>query len=162
MIIGHLPAGYLAATGALDRLRVTPRQGRALLATALVASIAPDIDLVYFYTLGGDAHHHAYPTHWPSAWLVVTALGIGVAWSRRSRFGALLAAFAGAGGLLHLVLDSIAGRVRWGAPFSARETTLVVVPDSSAHWMVDMATHWTFGAEVALVALAAVVWWRRR
>jgi hypothetical protein len=160
VIIGHLPAGYLAATAALDRLGSTESQRRVLLTVALVASVAPDIDLVAFYATGGHVHHHAYPTHWPLAWLAATALGLAATWRRPAI--ALGVAFAGAAGLLHLALDSIAGAVRWGAPFSDGVATLVDVPARHASWVTSMVLHWTFGAEIVLAIVAGVVLWRRR
>ena len=161
MLIGHLPAGYLAASPLLDRLSVPARDRRALLGIALAGSVAPDLDLLYFYTLGGDLHHHALVPHWPLFWLALTAVGLVVATLRKSRFLALATAFGGGAALSHLVLDSIAGAVRWGAPFSTYETTLVEVPATHGWWVWSMATHWTFAVEVAL-ALAAFAVWRLR
>ena len=169
MLVGHLPAGYLAATAALDRLEASgqlptnsasgagPR--RSLLAVALAASVAPDLDVLAFYAQGGAVHHHAYPTHWPLAWAGAGALGLAVAAVRRSRLVALAVLFAVGAALLHLALDSVAGAVRWGAPFSDRATTLVEVPARRGHWVASMVLHWTFAAELALAA--AAVWWRR-
>ena len=162
MIIGHLPAGYLAATAARRRLGLSPQRARALLAVALVASVAPDIDLLAFVATGGHVHHHAYPTHWPIFWLASGAAGFVVAGLRRSRALALGVAAATSAALLHLALDSVAGAIRWGAPFSDRATTLVRVPASDGPWLLSMMSHWTFGVEIALTVVAAAVWWRRR
>ena len=161
MLIGHLPAGYLAGTAALDRLAVPARQRRALWTALLVASVAPDLDVLAFYTVGGDVHHHAYPTHWPLAWAGITGLGLVAGTLARNRFVVLLSIAAGAAALLHLSLDSIAGAVRWGAPFSTHETTLVRVPAVRSHWIWSMVLHWTFAVEVTLAAVAAWVWRRR-
>ena len=162
MLIGHLPTGYLAATAALDRLNLTPGRRRTLLTTALVASVAPDADVIAFYATGGQVHHHAYPTHWPLFWAVVVAVGLAVAAVRRSRWLALATATVGAAVLLHLSLDSIAGAVRWGAPFTTTETTLVDVPARYDGWVWSMVLHWTFAVELALTAVAGGVWgWRR-
>ena len=162
MLIGHLPAGYLAGTAALDRLGVPPHQRRALLAAALAASVAPDLDVVAFYAVGGDVHHHAYPTHWPLTWAALTSLGLTVAAGRGSRFLALASLFVGGAALLHLSLDSVAGAVRWGAPFSDHETTLVEVPARRGHWVASMVLHWTFAAELGLAAVALAAWRRSR
>lgn len=162
MLIGHLPAGYLSATPLLDRLGVPERQRRMLLGAALAGSVVPDLDLLYFYTLGGDVHHHALVPHWPLFWIVLTAVGLAAASLWKSRFLALGASFAGGAALLHLALDSIAGAVRWGAPFSTIETTLVEVPARHGWWVLSMATHWTFAVEVALTMTAFIVWKLRR
>ena len=60
------------------------------------------------------------------------------------------------------MLDSVAGSVRWLAPFSDRETTLVEVPATHALWIVSFVTHWTFAVEIGLVVAAVVVWALRR
>ncbi|MEM1057516.1 MAG: metal-dependent hydrolase [Bacteroidota bacterium] len=160
MIIGHLPAGYLAATAAVDRFPVTDR--RRLLGAALAASVAPDLDLLYFYTLGGDIHHHAFPTHWPLLWLAMGGIGLAVAAVIRSRAVALSVAFATGAALLHIALDSIAGEVRWGAPFSDASTTLVEIPVRFDWWVWNMLLHWTFAVEAAITVAALVVLWHRR
>lgn len=162
MLIGHIPAGYLAGTAALDRLAVPFVQRRALPAATLVASVAPDLDVIAFYTVGGDVHHHAYPTHWPLVWAGVAGLGLVAGALGRSRFVLLLSLFVGGAALLHLSLDSIAGAVRWAAPVSMHETTLVDVPATRSHWLWSMVLHWTFGIELTLTAVAAAVWRRRR
>ena len=162
MILGHVPAGYLAATAALDRAGVEGGQRQWLLAVALVASVAPDLDLLYFYAVDGSVHHHSFPTHWPLTWIAGAGVGLLVAAARRSPFLALASVVAGAAGLLHLALDTVAGAVRWGAPFSDRAYTLVDVPASHEWWVASMVLHWTFAVEVALVMAAGVVAWRRR
>ncbi len=162
MLIGHIPAGYLTATAFLDRLQVARPLRRRLLGTALACSVAPDLDLLYFYTVGGDVHHHAYWPHWPLAWLALTASVLAVAAIRRSRTLALTAVFGGCAALLHLVLDSIAGSVRWAAPFSDHSTTLVEVPARYGWWVWSFVGHWTFGVELALLSLALLVAWRRQ
>lgn len=156
MLIGHLPAGYLATTAALDRAGVGAATRRRLLALGLIASVAPDLDLLYFYGVDSGVHHHALPTHWPVTWL---ALG-GLAWlvGRRAWVGAVVAG----GGVLHLALDTIAGEVRWLAPVSDASVTLVTVPARFDSWILSFVTYWTFGAEIAVTALAVAVWARRR
>ena len=162
MLIGHLPAGYLASTVALDRLGFAPSVRRRLLAAGLIASVAPDLDLLYFYGVDRSLHHHAFPTHWPITWLAVAVLGGFAAVVTGRRAWAWMGVFVGVGGLLHLVLDSIAGEVRWFAPASDWSLTLVTVPSRFDSWILSFVTHWTFAVEVALVVLGAAVWWRRR
>ncbi|MEM6784632.1 MAG: metal-dependent hydrolase [Bacteroidota bacterium] len=162
MIIGHLPAGYLAATVGLDRANVAPAERRWLLGAALAGSVAPDLDILAFYTVGGDVHHHAYPTHWPMLWLAVTVVSAGIALLVRRPLGVRLAFTFGAATLLHLALDSIAGAVQWGAPFSDRALTLVEVPARFESWVTSMVLHWTFAVEVALWIAAGFVFLRRR
>lgn len=161
MIIGHLPAGYLAATAGLDRADVSRPERRGLLGAALAGSVAPDLDILAFYSVGGDVHHHAYPTHWPSLWLVVTALSVGIAMMIRRPLAVRMVLAFGAATMLHLALDSIAGAVMWGAPISDRALTFVEVPARYDWWVTSMVLHWTFAVEVALWIAALTVFIRR-
>lgn len=145
MLIGHPPTGNLASTAVLDRLGVGNRLRQSLLVTGLVASVAPDLDLLYFYGVDHSVHHHSFPTHWPLLWLAVAASVLFVAAIRRSRVLALGSGFVGVGALLHLALDSVAGSVRWLAPWSDLETTLIGVPAQYSSWILSFVTHWTFG-----------------
>ena len=160
MLIGHLPAGYLAATAALRN--TSPAERTSLMAATLVGSVLPDLDLLYFYGVDSSVHHHALPPHWPLLWVAVgiasSSLLARTDCGRWGRIGLAVSAAA----LLHCGLDSIAGSVRWLAPFSDHETTLVTIPATHDSWIVSFITHWTFGVELALVALAAVVWRIRR
>ena len=70
MITAHLPAGYL-----VGRLLTGPK--RIVLVATTIGGVLPDVDLLYFYTVGACiiSHHH-YPTHWPLFWLAVLGVPI--------------------------------------------------------------------------------------
>ena len=155
MFIGHLPAGYLASRGFA---------GRGAQVAVMVGSIAPDIDLLYFYTLGQRAVvHHEYWTHIPAFWLAAGLLIWGILHIFRLP-GARLVPLLLIGVMLHLCLDSIVGSVRWLAPFSDTTLTLFDVPARYQPWYLNFIFHWTFALEIAVVvaaAIVAVVRWRR-
>lgn len=68
IFIAHLPAGYLLAKTIFSRTL----GARAVMAAALLGSITPDLDLLYFYTLDAQQrHHHSYWTHYPAVWLAL-------------------------------------------------------------------------------------------
>jgi len=163
VFIGHLPAGYLATSALLDRSGVVRETRRRLLALGLVASVAPDFDLIYFYLVGHQQRvHHAYFPHLPFFWLVavgVASLGLRLAGAERSSWLALWVIALNV--TLHLVLDSIVGGIRWLWPFSDREFRLVSVPARYHLWYWNFVLHWTFGLEVALVVAALWVFLRR-
>ena len=72
MIIGHWPAGYLAALGAR---RFWPAQG--LFAGILIGAVLPDIDMLWFFLVDDKAHHHhSYLTHRPALWALLLAAGL--------------------------------------------------------------------------------------
>ena len=63
--------------------------------------------------------------------------------------------------LLRVTLDMVAGPVRWLAPFSAHEPTLVTIPATHSSWIVSFVMH-SFGVELAITALGLAVWAGRR
>jgi inner membrane protein len=56
MIIGHLPAGYLLAKSLAQRMVGSARAG-AFICAALLGSVFPDIDLIYFHWIDHRQHH---------------------------------------------------------------------------------------------------------
>ena len=145
MFIGHLPAGYLTSLGA--RIAGFP----SLFCVALiVGSVLPDVDILWFYLVDSQStHHHSYITHRPALWFAIGLAGIFFA-------NAFLKGL-GSGGVLHLVLDTIAGHVAWLWPISDVGLTLVEVQPTHDHWILSFLAHWTFKVEIALTVVAIIV-----
>lgn len=142
MLIGHLPAGYLAA-------RLSGVRG-ALFAGMIVGAVLPDIDMLWFHLVDHRAvHHHAYLTHRPLVWAVALLTGLAL----RRRFVAGL----GLGGLVHMAMDTIAGAIAWGWPLWPAPVTLVTVPATHDHWIASFLAHWTFRLELAITGAALAV-----
>ena len=158
MLIAHLPAGYILGTAARRRA-----SSSAVMAAALIGSVAPDFDVIYFYASGGRVHHHAYVTHWPLFWLVAAVLVLPfLKWLRPDWLVTGFVFFAAA--MLHMVMDTIAAPLLWLAPFSFHEFELVRVPATHVSWIVSFLLHWTFLLEISicLSALALFLMRRRR
>ena len=155
MLIAHLPASYLWTRGLQRRL------GRQLLPLGLLASVLPDLDLLYFYFVDGRAHpHHTYWTHLPVAWALLASLAsVLVLWERRL-CGAALVFFSNI--LLHLVLDTIAGGICWLYPLSDRAVQLVSVPAAHGNWLLSFVLHWSFLLELAVAVAALAAWGHAR
>ena len=144
MFIGHLPGGYLFAR---TLWRNSPR---IVFIAGLIGAVLPDIDMLWFHFVDhGAVHHHAYITHRPAIWAAILMVGVLL----RNQIVIAL----GAGGLVHMVLDSIAGAIAWGWPFSDVSKPLVVVPATYDHWVMSFLTHWTFQVEIGLTFVAMVV-----
>ena len=122
MFIGHIPAGYLCTSALLkaaDRKNITDRQIRQLLMTGIISSILPDFDMFYFYLIDNRQHlHHGYWTHLPVFWACLFGM-----WFLLSRiidripfgiFGTVISVNI----FSHLILDTVAGDIRWLYPFS--------------------------------------------
>jgi inner membrane protein len=155
MLIAHLPASYLWSRILRRRL------GKRLVPLGLLASVLPDIDLLYFYFVDGRAHpHHTYWTHQPVAWALLASLAaVLVLWERRLR-DAMLIFFSNI--LLHLALDTVAGGICWLYPLSHQAVQLVRVPAAHGHWLVSFLHHWSFFLELAICAAALTLWGQTR
>ncbi|WP_170328348.1 metal-dependent hydrolase [Ruegeria arenilitoris] len=150
MFIGHLPGAYLVFRTA------TPNVGKAVFAAAMLGAIAPDLDMLWFYLVDDRAHHHhAYLTHRPVLWAGIMLAGLiaGLRWPQAGR----VVAFFGAGGLVHMALDSIVGEITWLWPLSNFSHPLVTVEATHSHWILSFLNHWTFVVEIGITVLAAIL-----
>lgn len=157
MFIAHLPAGWLATSALLRGRGVGPRAHRRLVALGLVASVLPDFDLAWFFLVDERRHvHHAYLTHKPGAWLLaLAAAALVMRMMRASRTAWLALAVFGANVMLHLVLDTTAGGIRWLWPATEAEFSLSHPSARYTPWYLNFVLHWTFALEVAIALAAA-------
>lgn len=149
------------ATRALLRGRVAGlRTRRRLTGLGLAASVLPDLDLAWFFTVDRrQPVHHAYLTHKPGAWLIALAVAATVMRMLRAGRTAWLAlGVLAANVMLHLALDTTAGGIRWLWPVSEQELVLSHVAARHEPWWLNFVLHWTFALELAIAA-AAVAWW---
>ena len=153
MIVAHLPAGFLLTTALGGRTR-------AQLAVGLAGSMAPDLDLLYFYTIDNCQHlHHSYWSHIPVFWLGLTVLvTIAYLGARQPLFLRPVLWLFLPNVFLHLLLDSVAGGIRWLYPVSQKSYCLFSVPSRCSHWLMNFLGHWTFLLEAAIVLFAMLVW----
>jgi inner membrane protein len=159
MFVGHAPAGYLL-TGWIGQRWPTAFQflpRRSLLALGILASLLPDLDLLYFYTVDNRQHlHHSYWTHIPAFWLVVFGSLVTAGLALRSAKTVHLSLLTAVNVYAHLALDTVAGKIRWLYPFSSQDIVLVSVPATHGWWVLNFVLHWTFALEIALVLIALV------
>jgi inner membrane protein len=149
MITAHLPSGYVLGRTA-QRYGVHPW----LMTAALVGAMLPDFDLIWFNLIDDRAlPHHQYWLHVPGFWLVVMlvtmlALRRWRPWwlpPARAFFAAIF---------LHLFLDTVAGDIAWGWPFTDRLFNLFAVPAAQNDFILQLIFHWTFSFELMIWALA--------
>ena len=151
MFIGHLPGAYLVFRATV------PDIDKLAFIAAMIGAVAPDLDMLWFYLVDSRAHHHhAYLTHRPVLWLGIVLAGL-LLRLRLPRAGVVLA-FFGAGGMVHMMLDSIVGEIAWAWPASEATHPLVTVQATQSHWILSFLTHWTFAVEIAITLLALIVW----
>jgi inner membrane protein len=151
MLVAHLPSGYVLA-------RVAGVSGRPF-AAALTGSVLPDIDMVWFHLVDhGAVHHHRYWTHVPGFWAIVALVTLPLLRGTARLTAALLLAAVG----LHLVLDSVGGGIMWLWPFSDHLFSLIEVPATQSHWVLSFIFHWSFAAELAVIAVALWLYLTRK
>jgi len=155
MITAHLASGYL--TG-----RAFGARGGLVLAAALLGSVLPDFDLIWFYLIDNRAfHHHRYWVHAPGLWLALAAIALPLLrWRAPGLLWPALAFLAAI--FIHLVLDSLAGSIMWLWPFETTLYALVEVPARRSHWLLSFLTHWTMLAELAVWGAAIGLWLQDR
>ena len=155
MILAHLLSGYLFG-------RASGSHDRAVLIAALIGSVAPDFDMLWFYLVDqGQTHHHRFWPHIPLVWAGIAALVLPLIAITARRWLAPAAAFLGAV-MMHLVLDTVNGGIMWLWPFSDRLVTLVTVPATRSNWVLSFLTHWSVLAEIAIILAAAILLVRDR
>ena len=155
MFIGHLPAGYLATRALIRTSRFSRTSNRRWLwVVGLVGSVLPDIDLFWFYLVDGRMHHHhSYWTHLPAFWFLL----LSICWLLlRGRVWREMLVVFGVGVFLHLVLDTMAGRIAWLCPFDCNGVGLIEVPSLYQPWWLNFFLHWTFAVEILVMVLAVV------
>lgn len=169
VFIAHLPAGYLVTRVLWPRLRFErslvatlgrspAREWRLALTVGLTASLAPDLDLLWFYGVdGGQTHHHHFFPHLPFVWIVGGVVALGICAVLRKRRAAQLVILATCCGLMHLLLDTVVGHIKWGWPLSPHMFAAFDVPVRGGHWVLNFVLHWSFALEVLIVAVAVGV-----
>lgn len=159
MFIAHLPAGYILAS----TVRSRTLGSRAVMSAALLGSIAPDLDLFYYYTLDACRHHHhSYWTHYPSVWLALMLAAWSMTRLKRWSKGGMWLLIAAGSGFLHILLDCIVGDIPLFAPWSARFYALATVPASVRPWWLNFLLHWSFLLELAVIGTAIWLFCIRR
>jgi inner membrane protein len=161
MFIGHLPASYLWTRFLINHWKqvLNHMSAKKVIVFGMIASLLPDLDIIYFYFVDHRKHlHHGYWTHIPFFWLAIFGIWllIGLAFKRSKIFG--LGIIMGSNILLHMVLDTIVGKVRWLYPLSRHDFFLTDVPAIHGWWVWNFVLHWTFVLELAIVISAIYVW----
>jgi hypothetical protein len=157
MIFAHIPAGYLLAN-----VFVKHRGWLTwLLWVGMIGGTFPDIDILFDVLRQRDfMGHHISLMHFPVFWSLLAAIAlILILLSRRKRWLPIWGVFFSAV-FLHLILDTLVGGMYWLAPLSWTPIHLITIPTQRAWWVADFVLHWSFVFEVAIIASAAIVFFR--
>ncbi|MET0081326.1 MAG: metal-dependent hydrolase [Candidatus Thiodiazotropha lotti] len=161
MFIAHLPAGYLVTKFVCRNLRMSAEVKNKVMASGLLGAIAPDLDLFYWSLVDRYRdHHHSYWSHYPVAWLLLLLTShilFRVHGKGYRSYGLLLFSL---NGFFHLILDSMAGEIRWLMPFENSGYSLAMILPDYSPWFLNFILHWTFLVEISIVALCCLSLYR--
>jgi len=152
MFIGHIPAGYITTRAIQKKHHV-----KTGLLLGLIASVLPDIDLIYFYLFDHQSTlHHSYWTHIPFYWLLILAVTVLAAliFKKLKKVGPFILIFF-SNIFLHLFLDTIVGKIEWLYPFSTQSFSFFEVPAVYSWWVLNFVFHWTFLFEIGVIIWAS-------
>jgi len=165
MFIAHLPASYLLTEKMLQLpgMAFDIHFRRPLMLAGLVAGVAPDFDLLYFFLVDHQKHlHHGYWTHLPFFWTMLFVALLAVCALLRSRRLFNLSLIVYANIMLHIALDTVVGKIEWLWPLSDHAFYLFDVPARFSPWVLNFILHWTFALELAICGMALWVFLGRR
>lgn len=164
MFIAHAPAGYLM-THMLAKVRAQPSKTQTYL-FGIFVSICPDLDLIYFYGVDGrQTHHHHYIPHLPIVWAGIYVILLACLTINPLHFSAkkkasciFYAHLMFCCMMLHMFLDTLVGGIAWLYPWSKNLIRLIEVSRRYDMWVLNFIVHWTFLAELCIIAAALWVW----
>jgi formate/nitrite transporter FocA (FNT family) len=162
MFIAHAPMGYIMSTSLLKRYEKIFATSSIFLLFGVLGSIAPDLDMIYFYLIDNrQTHHHNYITHWPIIWAaLLVASTIWLLLSHKSKSPWLAFIFS-LGGFTHIILDSFVGDIWWLAPFANEPYAMFTVPARFSPWWLSFVFHWSFAVELIICTWAIFIYRRR-
>lgn len=163
MFIAHIPSAYLLAKAITAQCKQFGLSARDIIVVAVIGTIFPDIDLLYFYFVDDrQHHHHSYPTHWPLTWLALLILATLLCRQASAKKSAAILGIFGMAALLHLLLDSVVGDVWWLAPWVDQSFSLFTLEAIYQPWWLNFLLHWSFAVELLICLAAACVFIQQR
>lgn len=131
----------------------------------LVASMLPDIDMLYFNSVSSSKSHHEFVTHMPMFWFLVMFFALGLSSTfikneRRYERALLVLFILFINIFLHMLLDSFATPIRWVYPLYNYSFELIHVPAKYDWWVWNSVLHWSFLAEIVIVIASLCVFFK--
>lgn len=176
LLPGHIAAGYIVGKALLAAggFELSGHDKNIVLGTILAASIAPDLDLIYYFVknksakLANDRSHHDLVPHAPLPWLLA---GLIVYILGGSDLSKALGLAIWVGSWTHFVLDSIEYGIMWLWPFSKKRfcihKTQIQAPviESTTKFYAEAfrkvyMKNWTFWIELMIIAAAVYLYLR--
>ena len=162
MFLAHVPAGYIISHICKKKFSKDVSYNKLLIAS-LLGSIAPDLDLIYFYTISERTQpHHAYFSHIPLFWLAVFILLFAPNIIRFSKERLILSTLFIINVFGHLILDTVVGGIMWLSPLSSIYNRLFIIESRFDWWVLNYIISWTFLIELGIILVGLVLYVRNR
>ena len=155
MLIAHMASGYVVA-------KAFKQEKKPIIISSMIFSVLPDLGLLYFYLFDSSIIHRHFFPHLPVVMvstLLITLPLYPLKFFEKLRIYYLLFF---TNWFVHLVLDTFTERIFWLYPLSNHGFQLIEVPAVYSHWIVSFILHWSFVVELAIVALALILFFRAR
>ncbi len=158
MFITHLPAGYVLTKTVQKNIKTTK-----YLLIGLIASVLPDIDIIYFYLIDNRQNsHHSYWIHIPFYWLIIAAITFTILWFLKKKDYTIAALIFFSNIFLHLIMDTIVGKIEWLFPFTDKAYYIFDVPAVYDFWVYNFIFHWTFLFEIGVMIWTICIFTKSR
>lgn len=158
MFIAHLPAGYILTKKLQKKLN-----NFHYLWIGLIASILPDLDMLWFYLVDDrQTLHHKYWTHIPAYWLGILIVFTIVLYLYKKKDYIFISVILFTNITLHLTLDAVTGKIDWLYPISNHSYVLIEVSPLYSWWVWNFVINWTFLLEIAIIIWSIAVYIRGR
>lgn len=161
MFLAHLPSGYIAAKF-FEKKFLNNISKKWLYFWVLLGSIAPDLDIFYFYFIDHKQHnHHSYWSHYPILWFPLLIICYFLYQSKKLKHHQntlLYATLFSFMGCVHLILDSIGGGIWWLAPFKNKAYSIFSTNGQYDIWWFYLIFSKVFIIELLITAFALFLW----
>ncbi len=152
MHFAHLPAGYITSKLFVKKFEKRKVTAKTFIQWGMFGAIAPDLDFIYYVVDHSKHDHHQFYTHFPFVWMVLFFLSLFALLLDFNRGRTMAFAFIFTfNGLIHTLLDTIAGYVLIFAPFAD-----INKPFTLAHYFP-----WDEGFLELFVILWALYLWKK-
>ncbi len=152
MHFAHLPAGYISSKLFVKKFEKRKVTAKTFIGWGMFGAIAPDLDFIYYIIDHGKHHHHQFFTHFPFFWLTLLFFSLfALLLDFKRGFITALAFIFTLNGLIHTLLDTIAGYVLILAPFADMNKPVTI-----AHYFP-----WDAGFIEFFVILWAIYLWKK-
>ena len=120
----------------------------------LLGSVAPDFNPFFFWLFDIEQDNHLNFSHYPSFWLLLLiASAFWFVIDRRSQ-NPVSVFMLSISGFIHMMLDTVSGRIYWLAPFSYRPFSIGELVENANPWLVNRFPGWIYGVELLILIWA--------